>query len=147
MPKTVRNVYDKYLTYDSLMAAHLKARKGKCLKKEVIMFNMKQEEYIAWLYEQLKNRTYKHGGYTAFYVTEPKLRKIEKSRYMDRIVHTWLVENFLKPAFVPQFIPNSYACLVDRGMHKGALFICTGARKRARNWQLYLSDVCQYLSK
>ena len=97
MPKTVRNVYDKYLIY--------------------------------------------------FYVTEPKLRKIEKSRYMDRIVHTWLVENFLKPAFVPQFIPNSYACLVDRGMHKGALFICTGARKRARNWQLYLSDVCQYLSK
>ena len=60
MPKTVRNVYDKYLIY--------------------------------------------------FYVTEPKLRKIEKSRYMDRIVHTWLVENFLKPAFVPQFIPNSYAC-------------------------------------
>ena len=100
MPKTIRNEYDKKLNYDNLMKAHLESRKGKSLRKEIILFNLKQEEYIMWLYEQLKNGTYKHSGYTAFYVTEPKLRKIERSRYIDRIIHTFYVENFLKPYFL-----------------------------------------------
>lgn len=97
MAKWIRNEYDKKLTYDNLFLAHKKARKGKNYRDEIIKFNLKQEEYIMYLYEQLKNKTYKHGGYTVFYVTEPKLRKIERSRYIDRIVHTFYVENFLKP--------------------------------------------------
>ncbi len=82
---------------------------------------MKQEEYIMWLYEKLKNKTYKHGGYTVFYITEPKVRKIEKSRYIDRIVHRWVVDNFLVPYFVPTFINTTYACLKGRGMYKACL--------------------------
>ena len=76
MPKTIRNEYYKKLSYEKLMQAHLESRKGKSTRKEIIQFNLKQEEYIMWLYEQLKNRTYRHSGYTSFYVTEPKLRKI-----------------------------------------------------------------------
>ena len=53
MAKTIRHEFDKYLTYDNLMKAHLLSRKGKNCKKEVILFNLKQEEYIRWLYEQL----------------------------------------------------------------------------------------------
>ena len=121
MPKTIRNKYYKYLTYNKLLEAHIKARKGKGYRKEIILFNLKQEEYIMWLLEELQNKTYKHGGYTVFYVTEPKLRKIEKSKYIDRIVHRWLVDNFLEPAFVPQFINTSYACLKNKGMHKACL--------------------------
>ena len=95
MSKTIRNEYYKQLSYEKLMEAHLKARKGKGYKKDIILFNLKQEEYIMWLYEQLKNKTYKHSGYTSFYITEPKVRKIEKSKYIDRIVHRWVVDNFL----------------------------------------------------
>lgn len=29
-----------------------------------------------WLLEKLQTKTYKHGGYSTFYVTKPKLRKI-----------------------------------------------------------------------
>ena len=123
MPKTIRNSFNKCLTYEKLMEAHKKSRKGKGYRKEIILFNLKQEEYIMWLYEELKNGTYKHGGYTEFYVTEPKLRKIEKSRYIDRIVHRWLVDNFLEPAFVPQFIFSSYACLKNKGMHRACLYM------------------------
>ena len=111
MPKTVRNRFYKKLTYEKLYEAHIKSRKGKGYRKEIIEFNIKQEEYIMWLLEKLKNKTYKHGGYSVFYVIEPKIRKIEKSKYMDRIVHRWLVDNFLKEAFVPQFISTTYACL------------------------------------
>ena len=91
MAKTIRNSFDKALTYEKLMEAHLKSRKGKGYRKEIILFNLKQEEYIKWLQEQLQKQTYRHGGYTVFYITEPKLRKIEKSKYIDRIVHRKLL--------------------------------------------------------
>ena len=121
MAKTIRNEFDKALSYENLMKAHLQSKKGKGYRKEIILFNLKQEEYIMWLYEQLKSSKYKHGGYTVFYITEPKVRRIEKSKYIDRIVHRWYVNSFIKPHFVPQFIETSYACLENKGMHKACL--------------------------
>ena len=67
MPRTIRNEFDKKLSYESLMKAHKLSRKGKGYRKEIILFNLKQEEYIMWLYEKLKSGTYKHSGYTVFY--------------------------------------------------------------------------------
>ena len=46
MPRTIRNEYYKKLNYENLMKAHLESRKGKGLRKEIILFNMKQEEYM-----------------------------------------------------------------------------------------------------
>lgn len=60
MPKTIRDKFDKELTYDNLMKAHKLSRKGKGYRDEVILFNLKQEEYVMWLFEELKNMTYKH---------------------------------------------------------------------------------------
>ena len=82
MPKTIRNKFDEKLTYENLMQAHIKSRKGKGYRKEIILFNLKQEEYIKWLEEQLRTQRYKHGKYQVFYIKEPKERKIEKSRYI-----------------------------------------------------------------
>ena len=147
MPKTIRNQYDTKLTYENLMKAHIESRKGKSLRKEIILFNLKQEEYIMWLYEQLKNMTYQHSGYTTFYVTEPKLRVIEKSIYMDRIVHRWYVDNFLKEYFVKSFINTSYACIENRGMHKACLDVQNAMKHCKRIWNNYYiinMDVAKY---
>lgn len=143
----MKNSFDKNLTYEKLMEAHRKSRKGKGYKKDIILFNLKQEEYIMWLYEQLQNGTYKHGGYTTFYVTEPKLRKIEKSRYIDRIVHRWLVDNFLEPAFTTQFIYHSYACLKNKGMHKACQYVQESMKHCKRIWGEYYilkMDIAKY---
>ena len=147
MPKTIRNVYYKNLTYEKLLKAHLDARKGKGSRKEIILFNLKQEEYIKYLLERLENKTYKHGGYTVFYVTEPKLRKIEKSKYMDRIVHRWLVDNILKPYFIPRFIQTTYACIEGRGMHKACLDMQKMMKHCTRIWNNYYilkMDIAKY---
>lgn len=147
MPNTVRNSYYKNLTYEKLMQAHIKSRKGKGYRNEIIKFNLKQEEYIIWLLEQLKTKKYKHGGYTTFYITEPKLRKIEKSKYIDRIVHRWVVDNFLEPAFVPQFISTSYACLKNKGMHKACLDVQKTMKHCKKIWNNYYilkMDVAKY---
>ena len=68
MPKTIRNEYDKKLNYESLMQAHKKSKKGKGYRKEIILFNLKQEEYMKYLYENLKNGTYRHSNYATFYM-------------------------------------------------------------------------------
>ena len=137
MPKTIRNEFDKKLSFESLMKAHKLSRKGKGYREEIILFNLKQEEYIMWLYDKLKNGTYHHSGYSVFYVTEPKLRKIEKSIYLDRVVHRWVVDNFLEPYFVPTFISTSYACLKERGMHKACLDVQSTMKHLSRTWKEY----------
>ena len=147
MPKTIRNAYCKNLTYEKLMKAHLDARKGKGSRKEIILFNLKQEDYIKYLLEKWENKTYKHGGYTVFYVTEPKLRKIEKSKYMDRIVHRWLVDNILKPYYIPRFIQTTYACIEGRDMHKACLDMQNMMKHCKRIWNNYYilkMDIAKY---
>lgn len=146
MPKRINNIYDEKLTYENLMKAHLESRKGKSYRNNIIKFNQKQEEYIYWIYEQLKNQTYKHGGYKVFYVTEPKKRKIEASNYIDRIVHTWYVNSFMQ-CFIKQFIPTSYACIKDKGMHKAALDLQKGMKKCKKEMGEYYilkMDVAKY---
>ena len=147
MPKTIRNEFDKKLTYENLMKAHLLSKKGKGYRKDVIEFNLKQEDYIKWIYEKLNNQTYKHGKYKTFYIYEPKLRKIEKSRYIDRVIHRFVVDNFLLPYFEPTFINTSYACLKSKGMHKACLDLQNAMKHCKRIWKNYYiikMDVTKY---
>lgn len=147
MAKTIRNQYDKFLTYENLMKAHLQSRKSKGYRKDIILFNLKQEEYIKYLYEKLKNQKYKHGEYKTFYIYEPKKRKIEASRYIDRIVHRWYVNSFMEEYFIKQFIRTSYACIKNRGMHLAAIELKNGMRKCKTKWNEYYilkMDVAKY---
>lgn len=147
MPKKIRNVWDKELSYEKLLKAHVDSRKGKGYRKDVILFNLKQEEYIRWLFESLTSVNYTHGKYTTFYIYEPKVRKIEKSKYIDRVVHRWLVDNILKPYYVPRFIETNYACIENRGMHKACLDMQNMMKHCKRIWNNYYilkMDVAKY---
>lgn len=147
MPKTIRNQFEKNLTYEKLEWAHKLSQKGKTTKKDVVLFNLKKEEYLQWLYEQLKNGTYEHGGYRIFYVKVPKRRRIQVSRYIDRIVHRWLVDNFLKEYFIKSFINTSYACIKNKGMHCAVLDVQKTMKHCDRIWGEYYilkMDVAKY---
>ena len=76
-----------------------------------------------------------------------KKEKVQASRYMDRIVHRWVVDNFLKPYFESQFISTTYACIKNRGMHKATLDV-QKAMKHCKNiWNDYYilkMDVSKY---
>lgn len=149
MPKRIRNEWNKNLTYEKLMKAHKDSRKGKGYRKEIILFNLKQEEYIKWILEKLQTKTYKHSGYQAFYITEPKPRVIEKSRYIDRVVHRWLVDNILKPYYLPRLINTTYACIEKRGMHKACLDLQKMMKHCKRIWGNYYiikMDVSKYFN-
>ena len=51
MPRTIRNEFDKKLTYENLMKAHRLSRKGKGYRNEIILVQTK--EYIK--YANVKN--------------------------------------------------------------------------------------------
>lgn len=55
MPKTIRNVYEKETSFENLLKSHKKkARRGKREKKSVILFEIKLEEELLKLEQQLK---------------------------------------------------------------------------------------------
>lgn len=118
MCRTIKNCFYENLTFDKLLNAHLRARQQKTTKKELIIFEMNLENNLINLLNKLKKGIYEIGNYRTFYVTEPKLRKIQALPYVDRIVHQWYVEEFIKPFIVPKFIKDTYACIVGRGTHK-----------------------------
>ncbi len=66
MPKTIRNVYDEAVSFDKILMAHKKARRGKREKKEVIIFKLNLESEILRLEEELKHGRYKPGQYKTF---------------------------------------------------------------------------------
>ena len=134
MAKTIRNKFDEMLSYEKLEEAHKLSQKCKTSKKEIILFNLKKEEYLNWLYQQLKSGEYKHGGYREFYLSKPKRRRVQVSKYIDRIVHRWVVDNFLKEYFVKNFIYHSYACITGKGMHNAVLGVQNAMKHCQRAW-------------
>ena len=147
MPKTVRKVYDKAVSFDKILMAHKKARRGKREKKDVIIFELNLENEILRLEKELRYGTYKTDKYNTFKIYEPKERVIMASSYTDRVVHQWYVENFIKPYFIPQFIATSYAGIEGRGMHKASKDVQKAMRVVKEKWNEYYilkMDIAKY---
>lgn len=120
MPKKIKNLFYENLTYSKLLAAHYRAKKNKTYKGEILRFELNLENNLINLLNDLKNKRYRVGEYRTFMVYEPKPRIIKSLPYKDRIVHQWIVEEFIKPYITPRFIDTTFACIVDRGTHASA---------------------------
>lgn len=117
MSKTIKNCFNKKLTFDALIKAEERARKGKNSKREVLIFNMDLETNIYNILNKLKKELYKTGKYRTFTVYEPKERVIKSLPYVDRIVQQWYIYEFIKPYIIPRFINDTCACIENRGTH------------------------------
>lgn len=91
--------------------------RGKRNKKDVIIFQAKLSDNIVDLYNALQTRTYTHGGYTAFNISDPKPRNIHKAIVRDRLLHH-LIYKELYMYFDNRFIYDSYSCRKDKGTHR-----------------------------
>ena len=69
------------------------------------------------LFNDLKNKTYKHGEYRAFNISDPKPRRIHKATIRDRLLHH-LIYQELYEYFDSKFIHDSYSCRLQKGTHK-----------------------------
>lgn len=64
--------YERICEWGNLYDAYLKARRGKRWKNSVAKVEASALEAVALIQRELQTRTYRPGGYRAFYVYEPK---------------------------------------------------------------------------
>lgn len=137
MPKTIKNSFYQKLTFEKLMQAHKRAKKNKTYKSEVIKFELNLENNIYNLLNDIKNGQYHLGKYFQFKVYEPKERTINALPYIDRIVHQWYIEEFIKPYILPKLISNTYACISGKGTHKAVENVEQNLRKYYRKYNSF----------
>jgi len=118
--KRIGNLFDKICNIENIKLADSIARKGKTNQHGVILHDKNREKNIEFIYESLKNKTYKTSKYTTFTIFEPKERLIFRLPYFpDRIVHH-AVMNILEPIFLSVFTINTYSSIKKRGIHTAA---------------------------
>ena len=69
------------------------------------------------LHYDLVYHIYKHDGYQAFSIQDPKPRNIHKASVRDRLLHRAIYRR-LYPFFDKTFIADSFSCRIGRGTHK-----------------------------
>ena len=130
--KTYKNLFEQIISSENLFLAWDKFKNGKRNKKDVRLFEWNLEENIFRLHRDLKNKTYKHGVYHSFNISDPKPRNIHKAQVRDRILHH-AVFQVLNPIFEPSFISASFSCRVGYGTHKGVQYLQNTLRKATQN--------------
>ena len=95
-------------------------------------FSLHLLDNITALHNELVNKTYRHGGYQAFKINDPKPRDIHKALVRDRLLHH-AIYRVLYPYFERKFIFDSYSCRFDKGTHRAMNRLCSFARKVSKN--------------
>ncbi len=109
-------LYDRVVDFANLHQAYVAARKCKRYRPSVLRFGFCLEENLLALERELRQKTYRHGGYREFTVVEAKRRTIKAAPFSDRVVHHALC-NVIEPIFERSFIFDSYACRKGKGTH------------------------------
>jgi RNA-directed DNA polymerase len=138
--KTYKNIYHKIYSWQNIVLAFKKARKGKTKKKYVLEFQKECLNNLQQLRFELMSETYKPKPLKSFVIRDPKTRIISKSHFRDRVIHHALV-NILQPIFEPSFIYDSCANQIG----KGNLFAIERFDKFKREVTSNLSEEAPYL--
>ena len=117
---------------EHLFAAWDVFKQDKRNKADVMEFEKNLEQNIFQLHRDLRNKTYKHGPYSGFYITDPKRRHIHKATVRDRVLHHAIFK-VLNPIFEPGFIADSFSCRIGKGTHKGVERLAEMLRAVSRN--------------
>lgn len=110
-------LYYKICSFENLLSAFKKARKGKTTKEYVIEFEKNLKVNLLQLRTELLFHGYKPRPLQSFIIHDPKTRKISKSAFRDRVVHHALC-NVIAPIFEKGFINDSFANRIGKGAFK-----------------------------
>jgi len=122
------NLQEQLCEWENIRLAYQNASRGKRGRGATAAFEMLLADNLLELQNELSGQTYHPGGYTSFYIHEPKKRLISAAPFRDRVVHHALC-NVTVPYFEKLFIPDSYANQKGKGTHR-ALDRCTQFARR-----------------
>jgi RNA-directed DNA polymerase len=115
--KKFKRSYDNIITIENLLRAWQEFLSGKKNRIDVAAFQNRLMNNICDLYRELADKTYRHGAYHAFNISDPKPRNIHKATVRDRLLHH-LLHAELYSYFDKKFIHDSYSCRIGKGTHK-----------------------------
>lgn len=144
MPKRADNLMGKICSYENLCEAIKKSRKGKKCKRSIAKFDKKRWQHVKGLVDAFHRGTYDTSPYAHKKITDPKERMISILPYFpDRIAQHALI-GVLEPIFVRKFIPQTYACIKNRGIHAGLKAIQRALGDRANTTFCLKLDIRHY---
>ncbi|MBI4155751.1 MAG: group II intron reverse transcriptase domain-containing protein [Candidatus Zambryskibacteria bacterium] len=108
---------EEIISVENLLLAWKEFLAGKKKRKDVQEFQLHLMDNILSLHQDLKNKAYRHGGYHAFNISDPKPRNIHKATVRDRLLHH-AIYRILYPYFDAKFIFDSYSCRKWKGTHR-----------------------------
>ena len=130
--KTYRHLYQTVCSYENLVLAWKKARKGKTLKQYVIDFEKDIKNNLALLRTELLLHAYQPRPLQTFILRDPKTRMISVSDFRDRIIHHAIC-NIIEPIFDKSFIFDSYANRKGKGTLAAVKRLQVFQRKVSKN--------------
>ncbi len=114
--KRYKHLFEQIISFENLLAATHKARRGKRYKNQPLHFFHRLEVELFTLQHELREGIYRPGAYRTFIVRDTKPRMISAAPFRDRVVHHALC-NLLEPIYERSFIYDSYACRKGKGTH------------------------------
>ena len=114
--KRLGRIWPEVISFDNLLRAYFKARKGKQSTQAVSEFTLNLESELLSLQHELTSFSYRPGDYRLFTIYERKQRQIAAAPFRDRVVHHAIM-NHIEPDIDRRFIHDSYACRQGKGVH------------------------------
>ena len=124
--------YKDIISTENMLLAWKEFLVGKKNKQDVQEFSLRVMDNILQIIQELATKSYSHGSYQAFNISDPKPRNIHKASVRDRLLHHALYRK-LYPFFDRTFIADSYSCRVGKGTHKAMNRFHSFFRKVSRN--------------
>ncbi len=145
--KTYKNLYQEFCSTENIALAFKKAQKRKSKKHYVIEFENNLNENLESLRLELLSNTYKPKPLRTFIIRDPKVRKIRKSYFIDRIVHHAIC-NILEPIFEKRFIYDSFANRKGKGslnaIKRFDRFKLKVSKNNTKNCYVFKADIKHY---
>lgn len=126
----------------SLYGYWRKAKQNKSKSLRIQRFGADPLHHLLTLQDRLRGRAYTFGPYKEFIVREKKYRLVVDSPMKDRVVH-WMLYEFMLPIWTPQFIPDTFGNLLNRGTHAAVRRVADFARAEDAKWVLQI-DISKY---
>ncbi len=124
--------FHNIISRTNLLAAWQEFKAGKRQRHDVQEFEARLMDNLISLHDSLASKTYRHGGYEAFRISDPKPRQIHKATVRDRVLHH-AVYRCLYPFFDRTFIADSFSCREKRGTRRALRRFHHFARKVSCN--------------
>lgn len=115
--------YSDIVSYDVIEENYREVCSKTKHKDKIVKFDIFHSININTIYNELKNKSYKHSNYNIFLVYEPKYRIVMSEGIKDKIINHIISNIILKPALYPKLINENVATRTGKGTN-AAIRLC-----------------------